>query len=114
MLKNSDSRFSNCCWVSLSRPVVWSSVAPVAFWYAWNASVAIMTSVVPVSTMPAEPRSSDSLPYARSWSMPQYALAGAVLVIAGVLWLGLVEPKWLGWASAALGLVLLLAPERRR
>lgn len=72
MLKNSDCRLSSCAAVILSRPVVWSSVAPVAFWYFWNASVAIMSSVVPVSTMPAEPLSSDvPSPYVRSWLMPQ-------------------------------------------
>ncbi len=38
---------------------------------------------------------------------------GAALLIAGVLWSGLAEPAWLGWASAATGLaVLALAPRR--
>lgn len=43
-------------WVAeiLRRPVEVSSEAPVADLYALNASVAIRTSVVPVSTMPAE------------------------------------------------------------
>ena len=63
----------------LSRPVALSSVAPVALWYFWNASVASRRSVVPVSTMPAEPeRSVVSVPYETSWSMPQYADAGEV------------------------------------
>jgi ubiquinone biosynthesis protein len=39
------------------------------------------------------------------------AIAGAALLIAGVLWSGLAEPPWLGWAAAALG-VLLLATGR--
>jgi hypothetical protein len=34
-------------------------------------------------------------------------------VIAGVLWLGLVEPKWLGWVGLVAGLALLFAPRRR-
>ena len=32
---------------TVKRPVVWSSVAPVAFWYFWNASVASNINVVP-------------------------------------------------------------------
>jgi ubiquinone biosynthesis protein len=35
------------------------------------------------------------------------AIAGAALLIAGGLWSALAEPHWLGWAAAALGLVLL-------
>jgi hypothetical protein len=35
---------------TVKRPVVWSSVAPVAFWYAWNASVASRSKVVPMVT----------------------------------------------------------------
>ncbi len=38
---------------------------------------------------------------------------GGALLIAGVLWTGLGQPTWLGWAGAALGLaVLALAPRR--
>lgn len=83
MLKNNDCRFSNWLSVKVSKPVVWSSVPPVAFWYAWNASVAIISSVVPVSTIPAEPDSNvvPPLPYVRSWLIPQYWLAGDVVVI---------------------------------
>ena len=32
---------------TVKRPVVWSDVAPVAFWYVWNASVASKINVVP-------------------------------------------------------------------
>jgi ubiquinone biosynthesis protein len=41
-------------------------------------------------------------------------VVGAALLIAGVLWSGLAEPAWIGWAGAALGLlVLALAPRSR-
>jgi hypothetical protein len=36
--------------VEQRRITHWSSVAPVACWYAWNASVASNNKVVPVST----------------------------------------------------------------
>jgi ubiquinone biosynthesis protein len=39
---------------------------------------------------------------------------GAALLIAGVLWSGLAEPEWLGWAGAALGLVVLVSAARGR
>jgi ubiquinone biosynthesis protein len=39
--------------------------------------------------------------------------SGGVLVIAGVLWLGLVEPKWPGGLGLAFGLVLLFMPRTR-
>jgi ubiquinone biosynthesis protein len=39
---------------------------------------------------------------------------GAALLIAGVLWSGLAEPEWLGWAGAAVGLVVLALAARRR
>jgi ubiquinone biosynthesis protein len=40
-------------------------------------------------------------------------VVGAALLIAGVLWSGLAEPEWLGWAGAGMGLaVLVLAPRR--
>jgi ubiquinone biosynthesis protein len=40
-------------------------------------------------------------------------VVGAALLIAGVLWSGLAEPEWLGWAGAGIGLaVLVLAPRR--
>jgi ubiquinone biosynthesis protein len=40
-------------------------------------------------------------------------VVGAALLIAGVLWTGLAEPQWLGWAGAGVGLaVLVLAPRR--
>ena len=32
---------------TFKRPVAWSGVAPVAFWYVWNASVASKINVVP-------------------------------------------------------------------
>ena len=58
MVKNRLCRFSNWDAESVRSPVALSSVAPVARWYAWNASVASRRSVVPVSTMPAEPERS--------------------------------------------------------
>ena len=39
-------------------------------------------------------------------------IAGASLVLAGVVWSGLSEPQWIGWVAAAAGLVLLLTPRR--
>jgi ubiquinone biosynthesis protein len=39
---------------------------------------------------------------------------GTVLLIAGVLWSGIAEPQWLGWAGAALGLVVLVSAARGR
>ncbi len=40
-------------------------------------------------------------------------VVGAAVLIAGVLWSGLAEPEWLGWAAAGIGLaVLVLAPRR--
>jgi ubiquinone biosynthesis protein len=39
---------------------------------------------------------------------------GAALLIAGVLWSGLAQPEWLGWAGAALGLVVLVLAARGR
>jgi ubiquinone biosynthesis protein len=40
-------------------------------------------------------------------------VAGAAILIAGVLWSGLVSPPWIGWIGAGVGLgVLLLAPRR--
>ena len=38
---------------------------------------------------------------------------GAALLIAGVLWSGLASPAWLGWAGAAVGLVVLVFAPRR-
>ena len=46
-------RFAKSAAESVSRPVVWSSVAPVRFVYVLKASVARSVNVVPVSTMPA-------------------------------------------------------------
>ena len=39
--------------------------------------------------------------------------SGAVLLIAGVLWIGLVEPRWLGWAGLVVGFALMFAPRSR-
>jgi ubiquinone biosynthesis protein len=39
--------------------------------------------------------------------------SGAALLIAGVLWIGLIEPKWLGWAGLVAGVALMFAPRRR-
>ena len=52
-VKNKLCRFANWDVVSRSKPVVLSSTAPVAFWYAEKALVARRTRVVPVSTIPA-------------------------------------------------------------
>jgi ubiquinone biosynthesis protein len=38
---------------------------------------------------------------------------GAALLMAGVLWTGLAEPRWLGWLGAASGLVILLVAWQR-
>jgi len=43
----------------------------------------------------------------------EQAVAGAALVIAGVLAIALVTPAWLGWAGAALGLAVLALAVRR-
>ncbi len=40
-------------------------------------------------------------------------VVGAALLIAGVLWSGLAEPAWLGWAAAGIGLVVLVLAPRR-
>jgi hypothetical protein len=41
-------------------------------------------------------------------------VAGAALLIAGVLWAGLgAQPLWVGWAGAAAGLVVLAVASRR-
>jgi ubiquinone biosynthesis protein len=39
-------------------------------------------------------------------------IAGASLVLAGVVWSGLSEPQWIGWVGAAAGLLLLVLPRR--
>jgi ubiquinone biosynthesis protein len=41
------------------------------------------------------------------------AVIGAGLLIAGVLWSALAVPEWLGWAGAAVGLVVLALAARR-
>jgi ubiquinone biosynthesis protein len=41
------------------------------------------------------------------------AVIGAGLLIAGVLWSALAVPEWLGWAGAAVGLVVLAFAARR-
>jgi ubiquinone biosynthesis protein len=43
----------------------------------------------------------------------EYAVIGAALLIAGVLWTGLVEPAWLGWTACAFGAGVLVAAARR-
>ncbi len=40
-------------------------------------------------------------------------VVGAAILIAGVLWSGLAEPEWIGWAGAAVGLVVLVLGSRR-
>jgi len=39
-------------------------------------------------------------------------IAGASLVLAGVVWSGLSEPQWIGWLASAVGLVLLVVKRR--
>jgi len=39
-------------------------------------------------------------------------IAGASLVLAGVVWSGLSEPQWIGWIATAVGLVLLVVKRR--
>ena len=53
MVKNRLCSFAYWAVVSLRRPVVPSTVAPVRFWYLLKASLAMSMSVVPVSTIPA-------------------------------------------------------------
>jgi len=73
---------SNCSWVTVKCPVTLSNVAPVACWYAWKASVAIKSSVEPVSTTPAVGFNIVVLsPYVIDCSMPQYLFAGEAPVI---------------------------------
>jgi ubiquinone biosynthesis protein len=40
-------------------------------------------------------------------------VAGAAVLIGGVLWTGLAEPEWLGWAGAAVGLLVIALGARR-
>jgi hypothetical protein len=100
IVKNKLSSFANCSEVIVSRPVCSSRTPPVAVWYLWKASVARRTRAVPmmsnqrnsfchlhryapVSTMPAV-RSRIGVPnspYVVAWSIPQYTLAGEVLVM---------------------------------
>ena len=53
MVKNRLCSFAYWAVVSLRRPVVPSTVAPVRFWYLLKASLAMSMSVVPESTTPA-------------------------------------------------------------
>jgi ubiquinone biosynthesis protein len=39
-------------------------------------------------------------------------IAGAALVLAGVVWSGLSEPQWIGWVASAVGIVLLVVKRR--
>ncbi len=39
-------------------------------------------------------------------------IAGASLVLAGVVWSGLSEPQWIGWVAALVGVVLLVVKRR--
>ena len=82
MLKNRLSRLLKLSLEMVKRPVVWSSVAPVAFTYASKALVAMRIKVVPVSTMPAVVSRIVVFedPYVIDWSMPQNSLAGEVVV----------------------------------
>jgi len=40
-------------------------------------------------------------------------IAGASLLLAGVVWSGLSEPQWIGWLASAAGIVLLVVGRRR-
>jgi ubiquinone biosynthesis protein len=42
------------------------------------------------------------------------AIAGAALLVAGVVWSGLSEPQWIGWVASAAGLLLLALGRRER
>jgi ubiquinone biosynthesis protein len=44
----------------------------------------------------------------------EHAVAGAALLVAGVLWSGLATPQWLGWVGAAVGVLVLAFALRRR
>ena len=48
----------------------------------------------------------------RATRLEQLVLGG-MLLVAGVLWTGLGQPTWLGWAGAAIGLVVLASASRR-
>jgi ubiquinone biosynthesis protein len=48
----------------------------------------------------------------RATRLEQLVLGG-MLLVAGVLWTGLGQPTWLGWAGAAIGLVVLATASRR-
>jgi ubiquinone biosynthesis protein len=50
---------------------------------------------------------------ARRGARLERVVAGAALLIAGVLWSGLAEPAWLGWVGAAVGLIVLALGARR-
>ena len=71
MLKYRLSRLSYSAVERRRRPVSSSLVAPVASWYASKAFVAIRTSVVPVSTMPAVDERIVVEPYEMDSSIPQ-------------------------------------------
>ena len=102
IVKNKLCNFENWAVVRRSKPVVWSTTAPVARWYLCrasshiiqllvqfihdvferNAPVAIRVSVVPVSTIPAvSERMFVDEPYRIDWSMPKNSDAGNVSVI---------------------------------
>jgi ubiquinone biosynthesis protein len=53
------------------------------------------------------------VPVERPAAGVERVLAGAALLIAGVLWSGLAEPEWLGWIGALIGLLMLLSQYRR-
>jgi ubiquinone biosynthesis protein len=54
-----------------------------------------------------------SAPVSRSARLER-TIAGASLVVAGVVWSGLSEPQWIGWLGSAAGLLLLVLARRAR
>jgi ubiquinone biosynthesis protein len=44
----------------------------------------------------------------------EQVVAGAALLIAGVLWAGFASPQWLGWIGSGLGLIVVALGTRRR
>jgi ubiquinone biosynthesis protein len=53
-----------------------------------------------------------STPAAAHSARLERTIVGAALLLAGVVWSGLSEPQWIGWAASAAGIVLLVVRRR--
>jgi ubiquinone biosynthesis protein len=60
----------------------------------------------------AAQRTPPRVPPTDRWARVERVLAGAAVLIAGVLWSAFVEPVWIGWLGVALGLVMVLLRRR--